>query len=152
MIVAMKKHDRSTGFTLIELMIVIVVIGILTSVALPAYQDYVRRSAIQEGLAQLSDVRIKLEQFYQNNRNYGGASCGHDGVEQRVTWGNTQNFSYACDLDADTQGYLLTATGLNNGSARGHEYDLDHGNNRATKRFRGESSTKTCWLVRGGEC
>jgi len=152
MIAAMKKHDRSTGFTLIELMIVIVIIGILASVALPAYQDYVRRSAIQEGLAELADIRIKLEQFYQNNRHYGGASCGHDGVEQRVTWANTQHFSYDCDLDADKQGYLLTASGLAKGSARGHEYDLDHGNNRATTKFKGDDTMKSCWLVRGGEC
>ncbi len=152
MIATVKKHDRSKGFTLIELMIVVVIVGILASVALPAYQDYVRRSAIQEGLATLADVRIKLEQFYQNNRNYGSAACGNDGVAQRVTWANTDNFSYGCNLDVDKQGYLLTATGIASGSARGHEYELDQGNARATKKFKGDSATKSCWLVRGGEC
>lgn len=148
----MKKHDRSEGFTLIELMIVIVIVGILASVALPAYQDYVRRSAIQEGLATLSNIRIKLEQFYQNNRNYGADACGHDGVASRVSWAGTDHFTYGCDLDADKQGYLLTASGIASGSARGHEYEVDHGNGRRTTKFKGMSDQRACWVVRGGEC
>jgi type IV pilus assembly protein PilE len=117
---------RERGFTLIELMVTVVVIAILTAVAYPSYQDYVRRGALSDATSTLSDVRVKMEQFYQDNRTYdnGGGACG---VANPAA---TQHFSYACAL-AGPQAYTFTATG-NPGLTSGFVFTINHQNVRAT--------------------
>lgn len=63
-----KKKD--SGFTLIELMIVVVVIGIIAAIAYPSYMDSVRKSRRADAKTALSDVAARLENFYQNNKSY----------------------------------------------------------------------------------
>jgi len=55
---------RQQGFTLIELMIVIAIIGILAAIALPAYQDYTIRSKMSEPLAALSEAKTSVAEYY----------------------------------------------------------------------------------------
>ena len=59
--------NRSKGFTLIELMVVIAVIGILASIAAPLYQDYTRRSHIVEGLSLTAGARLAMAEYYSAN-------------------------------------------------------------------------------------
>jgi type IV pilus assembly protein PilE len=134
------------GFTLVELMIVVAIIGILAAVALPAYTDYVRRSQLPEATSTLATYRIKLEQYYQDNRNYGTADACAGGTLAA----SVGRFSYACRTDGQT--YTLTATGAS-GRAVGHVYTLTPDNRQGTSTFKGESvSGKSCWLIKGDEC
>ncbi|WP_079203213.1 type IV pilin protein [Pseudomonas sp. CC6-YY-74] len=67
----MKAHSRySAGFTLIELMIAVAIIGVLAAIALPNYTEYMTRSKRAEGQALLSDVSARQERFYAQNTNY----------------------------------------------------------------------------------
>lgn len=63
------KNNKNKGFTLIELMIAVAITGILSSIAIPSYQDYVARSQVAEGLTLLSGSKIEVSEYFANNGN-----------------------------------------------------------------------------------
>lgn len=134
------------GFTLIEVMIAVVIIGILAAIAIPNYMDYLVRSKLAEAYSTLAGHRVKVEQFYQDNRTYANACVVGSAA---VTPAATQNFVYACAPSADGQSYVLSATGQ--GSLDGFVFTIDQSNNRATTiagtaAANGYVSNTTCWI------
>jgi type IV pilus assembly protein PilE len=146
--------SRQQGLSLIELMVVVSILGILAGVGYPSYMDHVTRGRVMEGTSTLADLRVRLEQFYQDNRIYGSGSCGNDGTTQRVAFPDTKYFTYSCALGTGGQSYTITAASraATSGGANGDwSYTIDNQNQRATTKFKGASSSATCWQVKKGE-
>ena len=100
----MKKMQQ--GFTLIELMIVVAIIGILAAIALPAYQDYTIRAKVSEGVIAASAVKATVS---ENLSNLPAAnSC--DGVDSPQTIGLT---TITCTAGDPTTVGVSVATGIN---------------------------------------
>ncbi|MFJ7567431.1 type IV pilin protein [Herminiimonas sp. NPDC097707] len=140
---------QSAGFTLIELMITVAIIGILASIALPYYGDYVRRGKVQEATSELANMRVKMEQYYQDNRSYAGyvdAACAT--AAGAVVSG--KYFTFACATDAATPNvYTITATGVASQGMDGYKYSLDQNNTKKSTVPPG--AEVNCWLTKRGD-
>lgn len=71
----MSKNPQK-GFTLIELMIVVAIIGILAAIALPAYQDYTKRTHVSEGLTLAAGMKTAISEFYASNGRFANPATG----------------------------------------------------------------------------
>lgn len=114
------------GFTLIEVLIVMTVLAILATIAIPNYSRYIMRGNLVEATNALSEYRVRMEQFYQDNRSYRNAD-GDCGVAVPA---NLQNFALNCVIAAAGQAYTASANGA--GSMVGFAYSINQANVRAT--------------------
>ena len=92
------------GFTLIELMIVVAIIGILAAVALPAYQDYTKRAKMSEGILAASACRTSISETYQS-----GSALPAAGAWGCESTSGTQASKYVTSVTTDTAG-VVTVT------------------------------------------
>lgn len=136
------------GFTLIELMVTVAILGIVTALAYPSYTQYVRRGKIVEALAELATVRVRLEQYYQDNRHYGSSAsaCG-------VAMPGQPSFTFSCawSTGATSQSFVVTATGVAAAGMSGYVYTVDDANAQRTTQFQGATINAACWLKKQGE-
>ncbi|MDM0009121.1 type IV pilin protein [Variovorax sp. J22G73] len=147
-----KTRRRNAGFTLIELMIVVVIIGILAAIAVPQYSDYVRRARVSEALGLLAGMRPRMEQFFQDNRTFVDACLSGSVAAKPAT---TKGFRFDCGTPTATT-YTITATGLDNTSTAGFVYTLKADGTRSTSTLGAGwtgAPTDSCWITsKGGTC
>jgi type IV pilus assembly protein PilE len=144
---------RATGFTLIEVLIVVGIIGFLAAIAYPAYTDYILRSKITEAVSNLSDMRVRMEQYFLDNRTYVDA-CAANTVAPLPSGDNAKYFDYACPERTGTT-FRVTATGKAAHGLGGLVYSIDQSNRRVTESVpTGWTAPSTdCWVLKkGGSC
>lgn len=146
----LEGRATGTGFTLMEVMIAIVVVGILSAIALPQYNEFVRRSRIVEATNGINDFRTRMEQFFQDNRTYANAgACG-------VANPPGDAFTFACS-GASATGYQMDASGVAAKGMSDFRYRLLIAAGVVTRSTQGLPSgwttSTTCWVVRkSGAC
>lgn len=133
---------KQSGFTLIEVMIVVVIIGILASIAFPNYQEYVIRSNRAEGQALLVDAAARQERYFAQNYTY----VDNDNLSKLSMNANSANGHYTLVItSADKSSYALTAQAQGAQASR----DTKCGNltlNSAGERGKsGSGSVTDCW-------
>ncbi len=138
------------GFTLLELMFVLAIVAVLVASAVPPYVDHVRRARIVEAVTRLAEQRVRMEQFFLDNRRYddGAGSCGHAVPPPAPA----DAFAIACSASAGS--YLISATGLDSKGMRGFVYTIDEADLRRTPAVpAGWVASDQCWVLRrDGSC
>ncbi|BBL75093.1 pilin family protein [Methylomagnum ishizawai] len=135
-----------SGYTLVEMLVVVSMLGILASIALPAYRDYVVRGKLPEATANLAQKRVNIEQYFQDNRTYVSApDCDPDTTTSKY-------FIFVCNAVAATT-FTLQAVGT--GDMTGFTFSIDtSGTKRTVAVPTGWTlPTTNCWVTRkDGSC
>jgi type IV pilus assembly protein PilE len=145
------RSGDAGGFTLIEVLVVVAIISILASVAMPAYTDYVIRARVPDATSTLAAKRVQMEQYFQDNHTYaptGTAPCVSDTSSSRY-------FTFSCAVAGTATVYTLQAVGT--GPMTGFTYTVDQDNQKTTTMGIGAPSGWTgntsCWVTKkGGVC
>jgi type IV pilus assembly protein PilE len=148
--------NKSRGFTLLEIMIVVAIVVILTAIALPSYQDYLKRAKIMPAIQVLSEKQTRMEQCYQDHQgSYAPTpACAVCPSPDDATYviASTDDFDFTCEAAKST--FTLTATGK--GSMAGFTYTVNQVNTRtstiADVSDRWNATSANCWITgKGGQ-
>lgn len=141
------KHTLHAGFTLIEVMITVAIVGILAAIAIPSYTEYVQRGKLVEAQSPLSTGRVRFEQWFQDNRTYVDTVTPH-----RACPASTPNFAFTCTGVSATD-FTITATGI--ASMNGFAMTINQLNQKATTAVPTGWTTPSpnnCWVIKKSGC
>ncbi len=116
------KKSRSAGFTLMELMVVVAIVGILMAIAIPSYEDFMQRSRRSDGKAALFSAQVEQEKFRGNCNQYatsmgGSTVCDTATPAYQMEHGSTSSEGYynlAIVAGANATSFTITATPVGN--------------------------------------
>ncbi len=131
---------RHSGFTLIELMIVIAIIGVLASIAYPNYTAYVERGRRSDGQNALLDLSYRMDQYFNENKSYEGATLSQLGVK-----GTSPEGYYNLSIN-NLAGNTYTANATPTGAQSGDSCGTLTMNQLGQRGFTGaNANTSDCW-------
>ena len=120
---------QTAGFTLIELMVVVAIVGILAAIAVQQYGQYLLRGKVTEAVSNLGSLRIKAEQKFQDNRLYNKATDSM--LCAPATASEAKYFAYDCAVITGVT-YTLRATGIAAQGTGGLVFTVDQTNAKIT--------------------
>ena len=139
----------SYGFTLIEVMITVAIIGILAAIALPAYSDYILRGKLVDAPNNLSSIRASMEQYYQDNRTYLSLAPAVSPCTA-ASLPTLKDFTLTCPVLTATT-YTITATGKAASQTTGFIYSVTQANvQTSTVGATWGGTVAACWIMKKG--
>jgi len=126
-----KATVDSRGFTLIEILTVVAIIGILATIALPAYGDYVKKSRAKSATADLIALGLNFENAYQRTLSYPTSTAASTSEVKTLMpgWAPSQEQFFGYSVNSSSTAYTLTAAG--SGSLSGCTIKLTSDNTRS---------------------
>lgn len=144
------QHHTRKAFTLIELMIVLAIIAIITTFALPAYQDHIRNSRLPDAFNELNSQQYILENAYSDSGSYGTLCTSM--VTATASSSAGKYFTFTCAINPDLINYTLTATGISGKALDGYSYSLSSDGTRTTLAHPKGLPPSNCWTLKGSTC
>jgi type IV pilus assembly protein PilE len=139
-------RNRSNGFTFVELLFTMTIAGVLASVAMPSYNDYMARGRITAAVAHLAVSQLQMQQYFQNSRSYVGApACATDTT-------SSSHFDFSCPVQED---FHFVAQAIGKGPMAGFTLAVD---DAGVARTVGVPTgwrmpSRNCWVLRrDGSC
>jgi type IV pilus assembly protein PilE len=147
-----RRFTAAHGFTLIELMIAVAIVGILAAFAIPQYRDYVTRSRLADASSGLTTMRAQMERYYQDNRTYNDTGTFVSPCNNATTSARTfGNFLVSCTGTLDNTQFTLQAVG--SGASNGFSYTINQQDVRATTAIPADwgSACASKWIMKKGD-
>ncbi|ELE5891210.1 type IV pilin protein [Vibrio fluvialis] len=134
-----RRQSDSLGMTLIELMIAVVIIGILSGIAYPAYTGYVKEGHRKQVMADMVKIQLYLEEHYNSGYFTAGVLSGG-----ACTLCSSDTDRYSVGVTVSSSGYTITATPQ---AAKGQNLDKCSGStySQLSLRSTGLAEPVTCW-------
>lgn len=145
--------SRSRGFTMIEMLVTVAIVGIMASIAMPMYFDNVTRGKLIDGTTKLADFKIKMDKYFADNRTYlNGAACG---VPNPVVTG-ADYFAVTCGAPGPpptANTYVLWSSGIPAKGMALHRFVVDQTDAKSSTGPAGWLGSGVCWAMRkDGTC
>ena len=137
--VASRRLRRTQGFTLIELMITVAIVGIVAAIALPSYSSYVRKTRRADAMATLSQDQTTLERCYAANFTYAVPPCATPSAASLKGY-----YTIAATSTATTYTLTATATGSQAADTTCTTMAIDQANQKTASDNASNAQT-SCW-------
>lgn len=123
----LRRRPGSSGFTMIELMVVVLIVGVLAAIAIPIYAKYIKNSRLTEATGKIGEIVTAAKAYAQEHQNAAGnplwPANQNGGTIGIVDLTNTEQFSYQISAggggDATTTALVIIATGVAGGKFAG---------------------------------